>query len=278
MTGTGKRGLLEPVGTVVPGGRVHFPLDLGMINRMGGDPRPDRVRRVPAWYAVHLARRVARCPRAGSLDFREVSTEDDWERVRSLRCRVYEQQADYMRHELDVDGGDELDGNCVVFLATWQGVAVGTARLAARRFETERFLDPQELESILGAGWRQRYLEWTRLVVDRNQPVRRLGAALIAYAQLRIVTETGYRRYFGYSRVALRKYFLSNGFVLDEPTAEFRIPERGAHRYQLLKGRFVEDLCCKMPPVVTRWAGFSGCGGVVREPGRNASLRVGAGR
>jgi|GEM_PF-1540253 len=199
--------------------------------------------------AQKTAMHVAQCDQARRLSFSVIETEEEWDKVRALRHRVYKRESAYMLDELSVDVTDDYDGHSLVFAAWWDGIAVATVRLTGYPFESESFVGRQKLDEILGDSWPSRYLEWGRLLVDRYQPVQRLSTALVLYAQMRIVCETSYREYVGYSRAKQRRFFTSSGFRLHEDKYRFQIPKRGSQDYFLLKGNFLNDLAVRAPRI-----------------------------
>ena len=83
--------------------------------------------------------------------------------------------------------------------------------------------------------------------MDRAYRGRRLMPALVTYAELRLIAETPYHKYLGYSRAAVRSSLHGFSFAEDSATFTFRIPERGDHDYRLLRGDARRDLMLGLP-------------------------------
>jgi hypothetical protein len=71
--------------------------------------------------------------------------------------------------------------------------------------------------------------------------------ALATYAGLRLLAETPYHKYLGYSRATVRSRMHGFSFLEDSSTFTFRIPERGDHDYALLCGDARHDLMLGLP-------------------------------
>lgn len=191
-----------------------------------------------------IARGIARVERRRALRFGEVSLRE-WPAVRRMRRRVYEDSLPSLLRELDAYDQDRYDAHSFLFAAWIDDEPVATVRLTTFPFETLRHVDPAVMDRYLGADWEQDYIEWGRLALDRAYRGRRLMPALATYAGLRLVTETPYYKYLGYSRVTVRARL--RGFRFLDDSFTFRIPERGDHDYALLRGDARRDLLLGLP-------------------------------
>ena len=63
--------------------------------------------------------------------------------------------------------------------------------------------------------------------------------AMTIYAGMKVLSETPFQRYFGYSKPLIHRLF--KRFLIPEETVEVRIPERFNRKYLLLKGSFLND-------------------------------------
>lgn len=137
------------------------------------------------------------------------------------------------------DGIDEFDGHSTIF-AAWDGDdPVATLRLTRYPYETLNYVPESYLSQFLGDRWRSEYLEFSRLVVSPNFRSHRVSHALATYAGLKVLTCTGYRKYFGYTTPLVRR--LLSMFRFEREVLEFQIPSRGTHSYLLLRGDFGGD-------------------------------------
>lgn len=194
--------------------------------------------------ANYLAKLVVRGP-SPALQFREVSSDRDWERVRELRKRCYPTALPYLVSQLDERGGDPHDRHSFVFAAFLGEQAVATIRATVYPYETLDYVSEAKLAAFLGPGWQTEYIEWGRLLVERRYAGMRLLPALITFAGLRVLALTKYRYYFGYTRPSTRKLIAK--FALDGDELEFGIPQRGSHTYSVSKGSFKAALFREMP-------------------------------
>ncbi len=214
-----------------------FPATLETLSQY--KPVRKRYIAIPEIIANWLAKNTTTNATQGSLHFSQVSTEDEWEKVKALRLRVYADKAPYMLDHINSDGSDEYDNHSVVFAAWWHGMAVGTIRFTPYPFESSKFMSAAELNAFLGQQKQHDYLEWSRLLIEKNCAIKRLSTALIVYAGLSAIFKTGYRQYFGYSKSKVRNTFST--FSLDKNIREFSIPSRGEDNYLMLKGDFLQD-------------------------------------
>jgi hypothetical protein len=179
--------------------------------------------------------------------FCEVTTPEDWRRVRELRLRCYKVSLPYLLDVLEPDGSDRHDRHSFVYAAFLGDVAVATIRATAYPYETLDHMQEADLAGFLGRGWKTDYIEWGRLLVDSTYAKMRLTPALITYAGLRLLTLTPYRSYFGYTKPNVRE--LVSRFPIDSATMRFKIPARGDHDYLMTKGTLTTSAVREIP----RW-------------------------
>jgi hypothetical protein len=187
-----------------------------------------------------FAQMVARPREQGRLLFHEVHTPGAWNEVKRFRLEQYRRALPYMLDELGPDGSDDLDSRSCTFAARWNGEVVATIRLTPHPFETSRYVPEEVVAGFLGSRWRDEYLEWSRLLVDMEAPVRGLASSIIVFAGLRVLFSTPFRGFFGYATTEVQQVFAK--FCVATHTETFSIPRRGPQRYVLLKGDFVEVL------------------------------------
>lgn len=187
-------------------------------------------------FAQMLARPLAQ----GTLSFDEVHSADAWDEVKRFRLEQYRKALPYMLDELGPDGADDIDPRSCTFAARWNGAVVATIRLTPHPFETSRYVPEDVVAGFLGAGWRDDYLEWSRLLADRDAPVRGLASSVIAFAGLRALSSTPFHRFFGYATPQVMRVYEKFNVATHPET--FSIPRRGPQRYVLLKGDLMEAL------------------------------------
>jgi len=195
----------------------------------------------------YLSSLVVTGPERASVRFCEVSTAEDWRRVRELRLRCYPKALPYLVDVLEPDGSDRHDRHSFVYAAFLGDQAVATIRATAYPYETLDHLSEADLHGFLGAGWKTDYIEWGRLLVDDTYAKMRLTPALITYAGLRLLTLTPYRSYFGYTKPHVRE--MVSRFPIDSDTLRFKIPARGDHDYLMTKGTISSAAVREIP----RW-------------------------
>jgi hypothetical protein len=193
--------------------------------------------------------------RAGkaSVRFCEVTSDDDWRRVRELRQRCYPVSLPYLVDVLEPDGSDHRDRHSFVFAVFVGDRAVATIRATTYPYETLDHVEEVELAGFLGAAWKTDYIEWGRLLVDRGYSKMRLTPALLTYAGIRLLTLTPYRHYFGYTKPNVRE--LISRFAIERDTLRFQIPSRGSHHYLLVKGSLSAGAVREIPNWLRRVSG-----------------------
>jgi hypothetical protein len=225
-------------------GEVTGPLTVaayrGIADHAGGPRRVEQLTQT-------VARGVAHIDRGQHLRFGEVTVRD-WADVRRMRRRVYEESLPALLAELDDHDQDRYDAHSFVFAAWLDGEPVATVRCTTFPFETLRYVTSDALGGYLGADWERDYIEWGRMAMSRAHRGRRLMPALITYAGIRLLTETPYHKYLGYTRAHVRARL--GGFRIDPDSLTFRIPDRGDHEYALLRGDAWRDLVFAVPRFV----------------------------
>lgn len=186
--------------------------------------------------ANYIANLVVSGGAAPPVRFCEVTTDEDWQRVRELRKRWYPRLLPYLVDVLEPDGSDKHDRHSFVYAAFLENRAVATIRATSYPYETLEYVSEADLAGFLGDTWKMDYIEWGRLLVDPTYSKMRLTPALLTYAGIRLLTLTPYRRYFGYTKPKVRA--MVSGFPIDPDTFRFEIPSRGDHYYLLTKGSF----------------------------------------
>ena len=187
---------------------------------------------------VNLVREKNVEQQQNTLRFSEVKTEDEWLKVISLRLKVYGEKNQYMLNEL-TSGTDEHESRSSVYAAWLNDIPIATIRLTPYPFETMKYMEENKLVQFLGNDYRDNYLEWSRLLVDPDIKIIRIMPALVVYAGIKAITNSPYKKYFGFTKPIVRK--LMRKFCIASDTLEFSIPARDNNKYLLLKGDFSHD-------------------------------------
>ncbi|MDC0708886.1 hypothetical protein POL68_10450 [Stigmatella sp. ncwal1] len=210
-------------------------------------PKPHEWRGWAHALAQGLGQLIVQKPRTVTLRFGLVRTPEELAAVGAMRLRVYQAKLPYLLQELSENGLDAYDAHSFIF-AIWHGnQVVATIRATRYPYETSKYVPESDLAQWLGKRWNTKYLEWGRLLVETTSGVNRLTPAIITYAAVYLHASTGYRHYFGYTRPHVRSSF--GKFQVRTDALTFRIPARGEHSYQLLKGSFLYNVLYELP----RW-------------------------
>lgn len=169
----------------------------------------------------------------------QVDTPDALAKLRASRLRMYQQRDGYFDRLTRSDGSDDLDQRSYLFAAYVGGAIIGSIRLTPAPFEADSYLEPQRIRRFLGEHEINRYLEFSRLVVDSDCAIRGLSRALIVYSGLLTSLSTPYDRYLAIVRPEIKNKVFH--FQLESDALSFSIAERGEHEYHLVKGSFAAD-------------------------------------
>jgi len=185
--------------------------------------------------------------------FGEVTTAEDWRRVRELRLRCYPKLLPCLVEMLEPDGSDRHDRHSFVYAAFIGDRAVATMRATRYPFETLEHVSEDDLRGFLGATWKTNFIELGRLLVDDEYAKMRLTPAMITYAGLRLLALTPYRNYFGYTKPHVRS--MLSRFPIDKDTLRFKIPACGDFDYLMVKGTFTGAAMREIPRWLRRISG-----------------------
>lgn len=173
------------------------------------------------------------------LHFFRINSKQEFDEVKALRLKIYNENLPYMLSEIDESGSDEYDTRSFVFALKYKNLTIASIRLTPYPFETLNYIDQARLTNFLGGNWQSNYLEWSRLLVDTSCKLKGLVNLLTIYAGLYILSNTNYTNYFGYTRPRVKR--ILSKFRLAERSMSFLIPSRGTHEYLLIKGSFMND-------------------------------------
>lgn len=173
------------------------------------------------------------------LHFTCISSQQEFNKVKALRLKIYNENLPYMLSEMHESGADEYDNRSFIFAVSYKQSMIASIRGTAYPFETLNYIDQSRLTDFLGNHCKKNYLEWSRLLVDTSFKLKGLVNLLTIYSGLYILANTDYTNYFGYTRPRVKR--ILSGFCLAERSMSFTIPSRGTHEYLLIKGSFIND-------------------------------------
>lgn len=173
------------------------------------------------------------------LSFGIVSSDEEWRQLGIFRLQNYNHTKSYMLNEINENGLDQLDDLGTIYAAWLNNEMIASIRLCRYPFESNVLLQDETLKHFLGHGYRDEYLEWTRLLIKPHRLITGLLPAIITYAGMRTLANQSYHKYFGYSTMVVKRLF--SRFQLSNQSLAFTIPKRGTHQYTLLKGDFAFD-------------------------------------
>lgn len=173
------------------------------------------------------------------LHFACIKSRLEFNQVKALRLKIYNENLPYMLNQIHESGSDEYDDRSLIFAISYNNSMIASIRATPYPFETLNYIDQSRLTDFLGPDWRNSYLEWSRLLVDTSFKLKRLVNLLTIYAGLYILTNTNYMNYFGYARPRVKR--ILSRFRLSDNALSFMIPNRGTHEYLLIKGSFADD-------------------------------------
>ncbi len=189
-------------------------------------------------YIMKMAKQVSRYD-GNELIFSQITSNHEWEQLGLFRLKHYAHKNTYMLTELNKHGFDKYDLDSKVYAARFNGNIIATIRLLEYPFETNYFINDDALSQFLGPQYRKEYVEWTRLLIQPNSPVKFILPALLIYAGMKTLTSYLPHKYFGYSTLTVKRLF--SRFQLSNEKLTFTIPRRGEQAYTLLKGDFISD-------------------------------------
>lgn len=172
------------------------------------------------------------------LRFSIITSPAEWQELGRFRREGYAAKKPYMMNELDDKGLEEYDARGTTYAAWLGNRIVGSIRLCPFPYEVNNYIDEQTLTQFLGQGYRQEYMEWTRLLIAPNTTVPHLLHSLVIYAARMALETTPYQKYVGYCTPLTRRLFAR--YHLTDENIQFSIPQRGSHHYILFKGDFAE--------------------------------------
>lgn len=173
------------------------------------------------------------------LRFGIVDSPLKWQQIRQLRLETYRDKLPYMLDVINPDGSDAYDARSIIYGAWFQDKAIATLRCTSGPFEITQYLSPETIASVLPCERARHTLELSRLISQSDTPFKRVMPALVAFAGISVCLFTDFEHYIGYSKPKIFKKF--DEFRDGEEHAQFTIPDRGDHVYEVVSGSFRGD-------------------------------------
>jgi hypothetical protein len=168
------------------------------------------------------------------ITIRQVVTEQDFSDLSKARIRMYGQRDDYLS-SMYRNGNtiDDRDLSAYVFACYLDGEIIGSQRLTPQKFEVKQYIDNEALVAFLGVDYNEHYVEFSRLVADKNSGVKGVANALVMVSAAIVILTTKYNRLISYSRPKVDMQI--KAFSIDNEIIRFNIKERNNNEYILYK-------------------------------------------
>ena len=173
------------------------------------------------------------------IKIRQVVDHEELIQLSDARKRMYGQRDEYFKRFYENDLYiDQKDLDSYLFACFYKGEIVGIQRISHTPFEIENYLDNETLEGYLGQNYKDRYVEFSKLLVDKEVRIPNLANALGVIGGTLVAIVTGKDNYVTYSKPHLKRKNLD----LDVDNVTFKIPSRNNDDYQLFKGTMSKDI------------------------------------
>jgi hypothetical protein len=176
---------------------------------------------------------------SNEVRIRQVTNHDELIKLSSARKRMYGKRDNYFSSLYSGEYYlDSTDYKSYIFACYYRGEIVGIQRASDHDFEIKQYIDDQSLCRYLGDNFSDNYLEFSRLVVDKDVPLKGIANALSFVTGSMIALATEYDNYMTYSKPKLRRKSLD----LEKKTLSFSINSRDNNVYELYKGTVSKDI------------------------------------
>lgn len=170
---------------------------------------------------------------------RQITELEDLKQLSEARKRMYSKYDDYLSKLYQGQYFiDELDLNSYLFACFHKGEIVGIQRASLHPYEVSNYISDKRLTEYFGPDYKSRYVEFSRLLVDKHARIRGVSSLLGFVAGSLVSLSKGYENYFTYSKPRLRR----KNIDFDENVLTFKIPERNNSDYQIFKGSLSHDI------------------------------------
>ncbi len=168
------------------------------------------------------------------ISIRQVITDEDFAELSDARIRMYGQRDEYLSSMYpDGKATDESDLHAYVFACYLDGKIIGSQRLTPNNFEVKQYINEDALVAFLGGEYHYNYVEFSRLVVDKESKIKGVANALVMVAGTIVALTTQYNRLVSYSRPKVNTQI--KAFSIDNEVIRFNIKERNNNEYILYK-------------------------------------------
>lgn len=166
---------------------------------------------------------------------RQVITDAQFSELSRARIRLYGQRKKYYETLFGgAVGLDEYDLKSYVFAFYYDDEIIGTQRITPHPHEAGKYIERELLKRFVGQSYVHDCVEFSRLIVDKNSPVKGVVDALASTGGSLVALNTDFSKYITYVKPRLTGKFSS--FSFDPACIYFQIKERGDHHYALYKG------------------------------------------
>ena len=173
------------------------------------------------------------------ISIRQIVEKQDLSLLSESRKRMYGKHDEYFKNLYKDDVYlDEMDYRSYIFACYYQGDIIGTQRATAYPFEINSYLNTSEINQFLGNDYQNNYVEFSRLLVDKDAKVKNLSNMLGFVTGSLIALATKTENYITYSKPRLKRKSLD--FSTD--TIQFQINDRNNEIYELYKGSMINDI------------------------------------
>lgn len=173
------------------------------------------------------------------ISIRQIVDKQDLSLLSEARKRMYGKHDDYFKNLYNDDIYiDKMDYRSYIFACYYQGEIIGTQRATVYPFEINAYLNTSEINQFLGNDYQNNYVEFSRLLVDRDAKVKNLSNMLGFVTGSLIALTTKIENYITYSKPRLKRKSLD--FSAD--TIQFQINDRNDEIYELYKGSMINDI------------------------------------
>ncbi len=173
------------------------------------------------------------------ITIRQIIDKHDLSLLSEARKRIYGKHDEYFKKLYKDDVYlDDMDFRSYIFACYYQGEIIGTQRATVYPFEVNSYLNTSEINQFLGNDYQNNYVEFSRLLVDKDAKVKNLSNMLgfVTGSLIAIATKT--ENYITYSKPKLKRKSLD----FSSDTIQFQINDRNDDIYELYKGSMINDI------------------------------------
>ncbi|OEC33789.1 hypothetical protein SAMN05216600_107218 [Pseudomonas cuatrocienegasensis] len=175
------------------------------------------------------------------LRVRQIVSHDELVELSDARKHLYSQRKKYYETLFgNTLALDHIDSYSYIFAIYYGEQIIGTQRVTPYPHEAARYIPDEQLHAFVDHGYPHNCVEFSRLIIDKNTPVKNAVGALASTAGAMVALNTSYSHYITYVKPRLQGRLTQ--FSFDQEAVPFRIPERGEHLYALFKGNLLSAI------------------------------------